>query len=127
MSTLHYHIDPKQLAARAEYATSSAKAALDDAIDDEAERDELIDQRAHEIELRRLALANADDMIAGFHSAVDANAQAIRTAFVTGDLMTLGRIADVLIRAYIKADSEVESIEWLEKIEREAGLFGEQS
>lgn len=123
MSTpLHYHIDPKSIQARADYATSSAKAALDDAIDADESREELIAQRAHEIELKRLAFASRDDMVAGFHSAMDLNGASIRAAFITGDLTTLGRIADVLIRAYIKADSEVESVEWMERIEREAGL-----
>lgn len=126
MSTpLHFYADPKQIIARGEYETNQAKEAFDKAVDDQESREEEISRRAVEIELRRLALANADDMVAGFHSAVDANASAIRAAFVTGDLTTLGRIADVLIRAYIKADSEVESIEWLERVEREAGLWSE--
>lgn len=122
MSTLHHQIDPKALIARAEYERDHAKAALDDAIDADESRDELIAQRAHEIELKRLAFASRDDMVAGFHSAMDINGAAIRAAFIVGDLLTLGRIADVLIRAYIKADSEVESVEWMERIEREAGL-----
>lgn len=125
MSTLHHHIDPKQLAARAEYDRDHAKAQLDDAIDADESRDELIAQRAHEIELKRLALASRDDMIAGFHSATDLIGPAIRAAFIVGDLTMIGRIADILIRAHIKADSEVEAVQWLERIEREAGLFGE--
>jgi hypothetical protein len=122
MSTLHHHIDPKQLVARAEHESERAKASMDEAIDAEESRDELIAQRSHEIELKRLAFASRDDMVAGFHSAMDLNGASIRAAFITGDLTTLGRIADVLIRAYIKADSEVESVEWMERIEREAGL-----
>lgn len=125
MSHLHHHIDPKALIARAEYATDRAKAALDDAIDVEESRDELIAQRAHEIELKRLALASRDDMIAGLHSALDMNGASIRAAFVTGDMTTLGRIVDVLIRAYIKTDSEIESTEWVERVEREAGLWSD--
>lgn len=126
MSTIiHLHIASKQLAARADYATSSAKAALDDAIDAEESRGEQIAQRAHEIELKRIALASRADMIAGFHSAVELNGPAIRAAFLTGNLTMLGRIADVLIRAYIKADSEVEAVEWVERGEREAGLWSE--
>ena len=117
----------KQVMAMAEFHAERVKARLDEAIEAEAAREEIIASRAAEIEQRMLSQALPPDMVAGLHSAmVDAVARQFSFAFRTGDMALMGRIADRLIRDQIRNDAETEAQEWLQRIEREAEFFGAQ-
>lgn len=124
MSTI-FNPCAKQVMAMAEFHTERVKARLDEAIEAEAARDEIIASRAAEIEQRMLDQALPLDMVAGLHSAtVGATARQLSFAFRTGDMTLIGRIVDRLIRDQIRLDAETDAQDWLERIEREARLFG---
>jgi hypothetical protein len=123
MSTLHYHVDPKQLAARDEYEADRAKSKMDSAIDAEEARQELIDARAQEIELPRMAAKSAADVIGGLNSAIEGAAgKAISEALLTNNYELIGKYVEALVVGYIQDDSNDMAVEWMERIERESML-----
>lgn len=109
----------------AEHATDAARAKLDNAIDAEETRDELIAKRTQELIVQRMAAMAPIDIVAGLQSANEGAAEAMRTHLLEGNMQVFGVMARALVHMYIESDSEVMAINWIEKIEREANLFGE--
>jgi hypothetical protein len=119
-------IDAKQVMAMAEYSADKARAKLDDAIDAEETRDELIAARAQEIEAFRLLEMKPIDVVCGMQSVLEGGAaKLIAQRLLMGDMATVGLYVRTLIHSYIKEDSEVMAHNWIERIEREANLFGD--
>lgn len=115
MSTLYC---AKQAEAMAEFATDRAKAKLDNAIDAEETRDELIAARTQELIVKRMAEMTLDDVRDALHSA-DGCVKLIRDALVRKDHAALTAFISGLVSYYISTDSEVMAQEWMTKIDRE--------
>lgn len=117
-------IDSKQVMAMAEFESDRAKSKLDDAIDAEEAREELIAARAQEIELRRVTEMAPIDVIAGMQSALEGAAGAlIANRLLKGDLASVGLCVQTLVHSYIKADSEVMAHDWMDRIDREVAAW----
>src|ERR1700758_6066 len=118
-------IDSKQVMAMAEYASDRAKAKLDDAIDREESRDELIAARTQELVLQRMAEMKPIDIVAGMQSITErGGAPLIAKALLEGDLQTVGVYIRAAIGLYIEQDSEVIAHDWMDRIERELAQWG---
>lgn len=116
----------KQATAMADYASDKAREKLDDAIDAEETRDELIAARAQEIETQRLHDLTPIDVVAGMQSCLENGAAPlIAKRLLEGDLATVGLYVQTLIYGYIHDDSEVMAQEWMLKLDREADLFSD--
>lgn len=125
MSTLNYCA--KQATAMAEHATNAARAKLDDAIDAEEARDELIAARANEIYVKRMAEMAPIDVVAGLQSVLeDGSAPIIGRLYLAGDMEGVGQLVGVLIRSFIKSDSEVMAHDWMDRIDAEVAKWGAQ-
>jgi hypothetical protein len=119
-------IDAKQVMAMAEYSADKARAKLDDAIDAEETRDELIAARAQEIEAQRLLVMAPIDVVCGMQSVMEGgSAPMIARLILANDMDGVGVLVRALVHRYISDDSEVMAQDWMMKIEREANLFGE--
>jgi hypothetical protein len=112
-------IDSKQVMAMAEFETDRAKAKLDNAIDAEAEREEMIAARTQEIVLQRTAEMKPIDVVAGLQSITEGAAAILRTHILAGDTAVVGVMVRSLVHLYIEQDSEVMAQEWMIKIDRE--------
>lgn len=118
-------IDSKQVMAMAEYAADRAKQKLDDAIDAEESREEMIAARAQEIETRRRQEMAPIDVVAGMQSVLENGAAPlIAKRLLQGDLASVGLYVQTLIHSYIHDDSEVMAQDWIERVEREASSWG---
>ena len=116
MSTLYC---AKQATAMAEYATDRAKAKLDDAIDAEETRDELIAARTQELIVKRMADMAPIDIVCGLQSITEAAAGVMRSYVLAGDMNVVGVMARALIHMFIEQDSVVMALDWMDRIERE--------
>lgn len=116
MSTLSYC--SKQAAAMSEFATERAKSKMDNAIDAEAERDELIAARTEELVVKRTAELSLDDVRDALHSA-DGSVKLIRDALASKDRDALFAFISGLVGHYISTDSETMAQEWMLRIDRE--------
>jgi predicted thioesterase len=117
-------IDSKQVMAMAEYASDRAKQKLDDAIDAEETREELIAARTQELIVKRMAEMAPIDVVAGMQSVMeDGAARQIAKRLLQNDMAAVGLYVQVLIREYIAADSEVMAQDWLDRVEREAAMW----
>lgn len=112
-------IDSKQVMAMAEYSSDRAKAKLDDAIDAEETRDELIAARTQELIVKRMADMDPIDIVCGLQSITEAAAGVMRSYVLAGDMNVVGVMARALIHMFIEQDSEVMAMEWMTKIDRE--------
>lgn len=112
-------IDPKQVMAMSEFYSDRAKAKLDDAIDAEAERDELIAARTQELIIKRMAAMEPIDIVCGLQSITEAAAGVMRAHVLAGDMSVVGVMARALIHLFIEQDSEVMALEWMDRIDRE--------
>lgn len=121
MSTMTYCA--KQAAAMAEHATDRAKQKLDDAIENEASREEMIAARADELILKRKREMSLIDIVAGLQGASEHVAAVIHPHLVSGDMHTFGAMCRALINLYIEQDSEVMAQEWMLRIEREVAAW----
>ncbi|MBB5509593.1 hypothetical protein [Paraburkholderia atlantica] len=122
MSTLHY--DAKQATAMADFAIDRAKARLDDAIDAEESRDELVAARTQELITQRMAAMAPIDIVAGMQSIMEVAANQLRPHLLAGRIDYVGAMVKALIDLYIEQDSEVVAEEWMERVEREAAQWG---
>jgi hypothetical protein len=117
----------KQATAMAEFGTERAKAKMDVAIDAEETRDELIASRAFEIETQRLQAMAPIDVVCGMQSVLeDGGARMIAQKLLENDLATVGLYVRTLVHSYIKSDSEVLAHDWMERIEKQVGIWGTQ-
>jgi len=112
-------IDSKQVMAMVSYATDRAKAKLDDAIDAEETRDELIAARTQELIVKRMADMAPIDIVCGLQSITEAAAGVMRTHIMAGDMKVVGVMARALIHMFIEQDSEVMAQDWMTRIDRE--------
>lgn len=116
--------DPKQVMAMSDFATESAKQKLDDAIDAEASREEMISARAEELILKRKREMSLIDIVAGLQSASEHVAAVMHPHLVAGDMHTFGVMCRALINLYIEQDSETMAQEWMLRIDREVAAWG---
>lgn len=122
MSTI-YLPDSKQVLAMAQYGTDAAKQRMDEAIDSEEARDELIAGRAQEIATRRMQEMAPIDVVAGLQSCLENGAaKIIRQHMMNGHKDLVGAICMGLIEQYITNDSECMAQDWMDRIDRETGL-----
>jgi len=112
-------IDSKQVMAMAEFATDRAKAKLDDAIDAEETRDELIAARTQELIVKRMADMAPIDIVCGLQSITEAAAGVMRSYVLAGDMNVVGVMARALIHMFIEQDSELMALDWMDRIDRE--------
>jgi C4-dicarboxylate-specific signal transduction histidine kinase len=112
-------IDSKQIKAMAEYEIDRAKAKLDNAIDSEESRDEMIAARTQELIVKRMAEMSPTDIVCGLQSITEAAASVMRAHVLAGDMAVVGVMARALIHMFIEQDSEVIAMEWMAKIDRE--------
>jgi len=112
-------IDSKQVMAMAEYSSDRAKAKLDNAIDAEETRDEMIAARTQELIVKRMADMAPIDIVCGLQSITEAAAGVMRAHVLAGDMNVVGVMARALIHMFIEQDSEVMAMEWMTKIDRE--------
>lgn len=125
MSTLTYCA--KQATAMAEHATDAARAKLDNAIDAEETRDELIAARAQEIEASRMLAMAPIDVVCGMQSVMEgAVGKMIAERLLADDPWTVGVFVRSLIHSYIKSDSEVLAHEWMDRMDKEIAMWGGQ-
>ena len=103
----------------AEYATDRVKAKLDDAIDAEETRDELIAARTQELIVKRMADMAPIDIVCGLQSITEAAAGVMRSYVLAGDMNVVGVMARALIHMFIEQDSELMALDWMDRIERE--------
>lgn len=122
MSTLSYCA--KQATAMAEFETGRAKAKLDDAIESEESREEMIAARAEELILKRKREMSLIDIVAGLQSASEHVAAVMNPHLVAGDMHTFGVMCRALINLYIEQDSETMAQEWMLRIDREVAAWG---
>ncbi len=120
MSTLSYCA--KQATAMAEFETDRAKQKLDDAIDAEASREEMIAARAEELIVKRTAELSLDDVRDALHSA-DGSVKLIRDALAGKDRDALFAFISGLVGHYISTDSETMAQEWMHRIDREVAAW----
>jgi hypothetical protein len=120
-------IDEKQVMAMAEYHFDAAKEKMDAAIDSDESRDELIAARTQELIVKRMAAMDTMDIMAGLQYVNEGAASVMRAHILTGNMHVFGLMARALIRMYIESDSEIVAQDWLERIEREANLFGTET
>lgn len=116
-------IDSKQVMAMAEYEADRAKAKLDDAIDAEETRDELIAARTQELIVKRMAEMSLDDIIAAMHRVGDDTARLLRAHILGSQPELLAPVLRGMVRAFVEYDSEVMAQEWMERIDREVSAW----
>ncbi|CAE6713469.1 hypothetical protein R75461_01170 [Paraburkholderia nemoris] len=121
MSTLTYCA--KQAAAMSEHATERAKSKMDNAIDAEEARDELIAKRTQELIVQRMAAMAPIDIVAGLQSANEGAAEAMRAHLLAGNMQVFGVMARALVHMFIEQDSEVMAHDWLDRIDREVAAW----
>jgi hypothetical protein len=119
-------IDSKQVMAMAEYETSRAKAKLDDAIDAEETRDELIAARTEELVVKRMAEMSLDDITAAMHRVGDDTAALLRAHMLGSQPELLAPILRGMVRAFIEYDSELMSHDWMDRMDAEVAKWGVQ-
>jgi len=116
MSTLYC---AKQATAMTEFATDRAKAKLDNAIDSEESRDEMIAARTQELIVKRMAEMAPIDIVCGLQSITEGAAGVMRAHVLAGEMAVVGIMARALIHLFIEQDSEVIAQDWMTKIDRE--------
>jgi hypothetical protein len=121
MSTINYCA--KQATAMADFATDRTKAKLDNAIDSEAARDEMIAARTQELIVKRMAEMEPIDVVAGLQSITEGAAAILRTYILAGDTAVVGVMVRSLVHLYIEQDSEVMAEEWMLRVEREISAW----
>jgi hypothetical protein len=119
-------IDSKQIKAMAEYEIDRAKAKLDNAIDSEESRDEMIAARTQELVVKRMADMAPIDIVCGLQSITEAAAGVMRAHVLAGDMSVVGVMARALIHMFIEQDSEVMARNWMDKIDADVAKWGVQ-
>jgi hypothetical protein len=119
-------IDSKQVMAMAEYETSRAKAKLDDAIDAEETRDELIAARTEELVVKRMAEMSLDDITAAMHRVGDDTAALLRAHMLGSQPELLAPILRGMVRAFIEYDAELMAHDWMDRMDAEVAKWGAQ-
>jgi hypothetical protein len=121
MSTVLYC--SKQATAMAEFAADRAKSKLDDVIDAEESRNEMIAARTQELVIKRVAEMAPIDILAGLQGILEVGAERMRPHILANRAEYVGAIVIALVNLYIEQDSEVMANDWMDRIDAEVSSW----